>query len=474
MEPNRRLVFISHDNPKDNDATLWLASKLTCEGYQVWSDITQLFGGELFWDDIEEAIRSHTVKFLTLVSRNSQDSQGFLDELNLATLVEREHRFNQFVIPIRLDDLPFSEFKVNITRKNAVDFSNNWAEGLLKLLERFDRDKVPKSTNIGPNSISEWFRGNQRTSAKVLNSPQLLTSNWIPIIEIPKFLHFSRTPTSGLGAHDLVKLFSHPSLSYQQYICSFATNDELQPDLSKWLVLTKGHTIMTEDLINGSVSNTLNIIWQDGQNMASNLFRKSWDMEMHNRGLQPYILSDYATAWYLPKNLIDKDNSEYRDMDGKVKSRLLVGRSNKFNVFWHFAASIHPLFYPYKRFALRTHVVFTDDGVIPIDSKTRMHRLRRSFCRSWWNERWRGLIYAYLSFLAKGQVNICLNVSPSNNILLNNIPFDFKSPLTLDESQIPYEEIPDDLIDFYDDDYDIYSSEETEEDVGIITSSGEG
>ncbi len=53
MEPNRRLVFISHDNPKDNNATLWLASKLTCEGYQVWSDITQLFWGELFWDDIE-------------------------------------------------------------------------------------------------------------------------------------------------------------------------------------------------------------------------------------------------------------------------------------------------------------------------------------------------------------------------------------------------------------------------------------
>ena len=58
----RRLVFISHANPQDNVITLWLATRLASAGYEVWSDLTKLIGGELFWDDIAEAIRVHSAK----------------------------------------------------------------------------------------------------------------------------------------------------------------------------------------------------------------------------------------------------------------------------------------------------------------------------------------------------------------------------------------------------------------------------
>jgi hypothetical protein len=44
----RRAIFISHATPEDNDFVLWLASKLTTAGYEVWSDITQLQGGDSF------------------------------------------------------------------------------------------------------------------------------------------------------------------------------------------------------------------------------------------------------------------------------------------------------------------------------------------------------------------------------------------------------------------------------------------
>ena len=42
----RRIVFISHANPEDNEFTSWLGSRLVNAGYDVWADILSLVGGE--------------------------------------------------------------------------------------------------------------------------------------------------------------------------------------------------------------------------------------------------------------------------------------------------------------------------------------------------------------------------------------------------------------------------------------------
>lgn len=56
-EISRQLVFLSHANPEDNEIAGWFSARLAAHGYQVWSDITRLIGGEVIWDTIEEAIR---------------------------------------------------------------------------------------------------------------------------------------------------------------------------------------------------------------------------------------------------------------------------------------------------------------------------------------------------------------------------------------------------------------------------------
>src|SRR5262249_10092442 len=61
---NRNIVFISHANPEDNVFVTWLAGQLSLAGYSVWSDVTKLVGGELFWDDIEETIRLRAAKVI--------------------------------------------------------------------------------------------------------------------------------------------------------------------------------------------------------------------------------------------------------------------------------------------------------------------------------------------------------------------------------------------------------------------------
>src|SRR5437867_1895241 len=102
MSDVRRLVFVSHANPEDNYAALWLCTRLAAAGYEVWSDLTQLIGGELFWNDIQDAIRNHAAKAVFLVSKASITKDGFLNELSLAAGTERSAGLADFLIPCRL------------------------------------------------------------------------------------------------------------------------------------------------------------------------------------------------------------------------------------------------------------------------------------------------------------------------------------------------------------------------------------
>src|SRR5208283_2138521 len=79
-----KMVFVSHANPEDNEFSRWLALQLAKEGYPVWCDLTKLLGGEDFWINIEEAIRTRSSKFLFVLSRTSNSKIGPLQELHVA------------------------------------------------------------------------------------------------------------------------------------------------------------------------------------------------------------------------------------------------------------------------------------------------------------------------------------------------------------------------------------------------------
>ena len=84
----RELIFISHANPNDCDFTAWLSSRQASDGYEVWSDLTHLVGGEVFWKDIDEALRQDTVKFISVLYPVSVTKRGFQKELSVADSIE--------------------------------------------------------------------------------------------------------------------------------------------------------------------------------------------------------------------------------------------------------------------------------------------------------------------------------------------------------------------------------------------------
>jgi len=93
----RNSVFISHANPEDNDQARWLGIQLISLGYLVWCDVFNLMGGEKFWSEIEEAIRQKTIKFLYILTNNSNKRDGCLNELAVAEKTNKVIDDNRFI-----------------------------------------------------------------------------------------------------------------------------------------------------------------------------------------------------------------------------------------------------------------------------------------------------------------------------------------------------------------------------------------
>lgn len=156
--PSRQTVFISHANPEDNEFAAWLGTRLIGAGYRVWSDLVRLVGGEPFWRDIGDAIKDHAAVVVLVLSRSSVTKPGVLDEIALAVATSRKLQNPRFIIPVRLDDLPFDEFPEQVIRLNAINFNGNWVDGLHRLLEALDERAILHVEGASAQGIAE-FRG---------------------------------------------------------------------------------------------------------------------------------------------------------------------------------------------------------------------------------------------------------------------------------------------------------------------------
>jgi hypothetical protein len=441
----RRMVFISHTNPEDNAFASWLGARLTTAGYEVWSDVTRLSGGEQFWDHIEEAIRVHAAKVVVVLSYSAVRKNGVLDEINLAVSVERSRAIEGFVVPIRIDELPFDQVRANLARKNIIDFHANWATGLAQLLKTFARDGVPKDAASSTGATTRWCQSALRRAAAVNQTPETVYSNWLPIQKLPDnvFLHEINADSGQLNK--VTTGLRYPTFRYVRLIGGFAEAEHLQPTAVSYPLFKRRCRIPLDDFLAGKPADLPGLEWREAQNFISSILRQSWNDVAYKRGLTGYETASGATAWFVRKGLIDQDQVVFVDHAGKQRRKKLVGRSEKRNVFWHYAIEMRPTLGRSPHLAARAHIVFTEDGTRLIASKDRMHALRRGFCRSWWNDRWRDLLIAFTTWMAEGKETIPLPVSDGIAIELGSKLISFQSPCSVEE--LDSEDVLDDTLD---------------------------
>lgn len=153
-EPN--VIFISHANPEDNYFAGWLTTKLLLLGYEVWCDVENLGAGADSWKVIDNTIRTNSVRFIFVASNTSIHKDGTLKELAVADKIKDR---GDFIIPLRLDETPYSQFPPEIIRLKAIDFSPNWADGLNELFDILKKSSVPRNTELVYSAVLPfWYK----------------------------------------------------------------------------------------------------------------------------------------------------------------------------------------------------------------------------------------------------------------------------------------------------------------------------
>ncbi len=393
----RDLVFISHANPEDNEVARWLVSRLAARGYQVWSDITRLLGGEFFWDTIEDAIRKKAAKVIVILSRRGQLKPGLLDEVNIAISTERSEGLNRFVLPVRVDDLPFADIRANLARKNVIDGRANLAEALSRILAILREDKVPRAGDDSGTPLPDI----RLTTPQAVDTSEwnVLFENKIEVLAWPRVIRKFRStrttfPFATHSATDGVVTFEDWDVIGAALGASVAKAGEVTFELGEnWGAL---------DLVFANRA--------EARRAASNLLRQAWDSMCQNRGFSRFVLANNLSCWFLPNGFQNGNRVGYLDPKGVQRQKILVGRSSRRRVFWHFAIEARASSID-SSIRVVPHVLFSEDGETPIPSHDRQHALRRGFCRNWWNARWRDLLAATLSYMSEGRDTLGLPVS---------------------------------------------------------------
>lgn len=441
-EAQRSALFISHANPEDNPFTVWLGAKLSSLGYEVWADVLRLRGGYDWQRRLEHALRHRARKVLLVANPLAVEKQGVRNEIQIASNVARAINDQEFIIPLRLAsfDAPFL-----IAHAQYIDFQRGWTQGLVELLATLEE------TCLVPHRVgdaSAMWRDIHLIHAKsVVAEPEPLTSNWLSISRLPSTVGlFDFKAGISIGqAQSRMKDAPWPIVPYRRGFLSLAPSFDLQDHFGTGLPLEPlGECDLEAFLEDGW--NLQGIERWDARNRFSDLARQALEQRFRGSGLKAYQLSQRQTAWWAQADTAPTNKVSFR-WNEVAGLRQIQGVSAKRRMHWHFGVSVAPRTGPIRHVRFIGRLVFTTDGYEPIADPARMHRLRRSFARTWRNARWRDMLLAFLYWLADGKTNLVVPVSSLDSLVLDLPPIQWMAPISMPgaaEIEDPDEDDPSD------------------------------
>ncbi len=364
---------------------MWLAARLAAAGYEVWSDVTKLIGGERFWRDVEAAIRGRCAKFIAVVSPAITKKRGFLKELSLADTVEGLGTLGDFIIPVRIASLPFADLPIELQGKNVIDAIGAWDQGLARLLKKLQGDNVPRRDDGAAAAVTQWAKDHFAFESRLRFENERVLSNWLSIPAPPPTLHVGRFTLTSDDVHALQEQF--PCVQRHSRVLSFAPT--MAFDLSGRYGLRAASEVATETFLAVGAGELFGLSYQDRANILTDLVHQAWILSARARGLACFHLANGRDCWYWSAARTDVSRVRFTDALGVSGQRALRGQSRALGAHWHLALEARPSIGRVNRFTLTPHVLFTTDGEALVGDSARMHRLRRRFCKNWWQGRWR-------------------------------------------------------------------------------------
>lgn len=427
----RDTIFLSHATPEDNEFTIWLASRLELLGYKVWIDKSELLGGEVFWADIEDAIKNKAIKFLLVYSVNiiyknnpGKVKAGIQKEIDLAAeVVKQNPELKDFLTLLHIDQAPYDLF-IGSQDLNQIPFNSNWAEGLGVLLKKFQKDSVPKSATTLQTSFSEWYLEHYLIKNPIIEKKELYYTNWWSVEHLPEQFYISKYDNEEHAKAIFSANKNILAIINANCITSFEKNfnyEILHDNETIKLEPTEIHEIKISELLLG-VEREAFPTKRDAENYFKKLFKRAIHLLFRNSKLNWYELANKNLAYYhtvesLPTSKVNF-SYPYRAATVKPKLKSLYGKH--FDNKWHFAVSVKPILTPYLGFNVKSHIVFTTDGLKTLEDKDLIHSLRRKKGKRMFNEEWRDLLVAFINSFKNRENQISIKVSENDKLIMKN------------------------------------------------------
>jgi hypothetical protein len=441
---SREALFISHANPEDNAFARWLGAKLAAMGYEVWADVMRLRGGSDWSRELEVALRTRAIKMLLVGTPIAVDKQGVRNEIEIGAQLSNSLNDPEFIIPLRLKpyQAPF-----RIVQAQYVDFSESWAAGLAELVELISNVyKIPRRSG---KPIADWLISQSLGSATLVEQPEQLVSNWLLINKLPEFVYYC-APSTTLPLEFFQDRTKHtwPVVPFNEGGLTFAT-----PDTHGFLAPEMPSNVVSQCL----VSEFLESGWPDlkidafeARRQFSDLSNQAFENFLQGRGLTQYEGAGGRFTWWGNIRTVPLTQIRY-GLNQQKGRRQIIGVSVKRNIHWHYGINVQVRTAPVRHARLSARIIFTENGLDAIGDVKRMHRLRRSFAKSWRNARWRDMMLAFLWWVAGGQSEIALPVSDSEQVILALPTASFSCPVSvLHAGDLPDEDGPDVEPDYWD------------------------
>ncbi len=438
----RNVLFISHANPEDNVFTTWLGAKLTAAGYEVWADILRLVAGQDWERKLEDALRNRALKVLLVGTQNGLNKDGVRKEIHIATAKAKELNDKEFIIPLRLE--PY-EPPFNIVQAQHIDFSKGWAAGLRELLEVLETYGVPKSAEESP----EFWRAVQLVNGKEpVQVEEQLISNWLKFKSLPAEVRFYDFPQgiSDARKYSFLKNFPIPIVQLDEGFISFADYPSIQEKMGQQATIKLMGIYSTSDFLSKGW-HTRQVNPQDARNHVSNMLRQGLEAVFAAKQLSYYQMANKKLSWFGEKGVVPDGKVPF-NWPGITGRRVVIGYSNKRKMHWHYGLSPQVSMWPEPHIKLRGILIFSEDGKLPIDNARKMHRLRRSFTKSWRNARWRDMLLSLLWWITDGADSLVIPFGEEKGAVLSIPTITFTSPVSMpveiEEADPEDEDDPDD------------------------------
>ena len=417
----RDAIFISHANPEDNTFTIWLGARLTAAGYEVWADVLRLRGGQDWQRLLEDALRNKACKVLLVGTEQGVEKQGVRNEIQIACEVGKSIDDAEFIIPLRFTNFeaPFS-----IVHAQYIDFKHSWADGFAELLATLeDAANIPRKSTSVSETMAYWKQVHLRHGQTLTPVSEPLVTNWLSFQQLPEMLYLYDFdgPISHEHAKRQIKSTTWPIAQFRRGFVAFCPYSDLQDHFEPSFSMKIVDEIDTKTFLEDAWPDQ-RIERFDAYNLFTDLVRQAIELALRGRKLRSYEMTRGQQAWWGAFGSVPSQQIAFSYGTALTGRRQIIGYSQTRDVHWHYGFTPKPRVFPFPHVRFVNRVLFTKDGRTPFADPKRMHRLRRSFTRSWRNARWRDMLLAFLHWLSDGENCLIIPVSSDTQCSLSLPP----------------------------------------------------